>query len=352
MSKHSLTILAGSLAAFLATEPAAAQNAAPSPAVATFTDARQTDAKRLAAVRDQRLLEPSQVASVEQILATRTNSTPLRLQAVRLLSNTLFADKKLVASLENIIVDRSEATELRLAALGHLSDMFFPMTHPMTAEANAMAMPMTPSPFFESARKLLDDPDPRLVNAGFTVLARIQDAQALSRLADFLQDKTALPMSKMAAIGLIGFGDPAPYFAAIHQAYRESTDPETRAAALHFLGSYRQANADLVAAALGCEPAPVRLAALTSLYASDREGFAAFAAPILSETSCDSRAEKAFAMNAEWVVRSNPPYRQKKLAGYDDNFDRGVRVLAHDRDPELAALARRYLRDTDPRFVP
>lgn len=278
-----------------------------------------------------------------------------RLAALNAVANDelgLWGRPELAESLRNIMIDKEQPADLRLAIFGQLTTVFFPLTHTSTPKGpnSGHDHHMEAERFNAQVRTLLDDKDVRLQKAAFAWLSMFADPEAIRRAVAVLKGEGGAPLSTVEAIAVVTFVSPAQYFDVVHAAYRKTRDVDAREAALRVLGGYAPAREDLVAAAQSArEPSRVRLAALDTLYASDREGFAKIAAPVLGERPEESGDVIARAITLMRLTRSQPPYRERKLNGYDDDFDRGVRALLG-REGALAKLADQYLLATDPNY--
>lgn len=302
---------------------------------------------------------PPSDARAEALLVDPTASAQARLEALEALDGTgvgLFDRRELVADLQQVLIDRRQPADLRLAIFGRLTELFFPMTHlphettaPQPADHHRAHAAV--ESFNDSVRLLLDDPDPRLVRGAFSWLAIFGDQLALSRVVEFLSGDRELPLATSDAVGLLTFRDGRAYLPLIHDVFRRSDDPATREEALRVLASHDPARQDLLAVARSPrESVRLRVIALGGLAAADTQAFPEIAAPLLADAAAPDEL-KAAAISLVRPVRSTPPYRERKLGGYDDAFDRGVRALAAGQS-EVAELARGYLLETDPTWSP
>ena len=269
----------------------------------------------------------------------------------------LFGRPALVERLRKLMVERQQPANLRLAVFSRVSVLFFSLTHttrPGKAdEASGHAAHADAAESFNAeVRTLLDDEDVRLQKAAFGWLAIFRDPEAMKRAVDVLQGRGRSALSTLEAISVLTLVDAAPFFDLIHSTYRGTQDTDAREAALRVLGSYTPARKDLMTVAQSPEqPARLRRAALETLFTVDREAFPKLAAPLLIEQSKSSEEIAALLITLMRVARSQPPYRESKLKGYDDDFDRGVRAMLK-RDTPLRESAHQYLLDTDPTYRP
>jgi hypothetical protein len=262
-----------------------------------------------------------------------------------------------VERLRNVMVDRRQSVNLRLEIFRRVSVVYFPTTHTTVPgradDASGHAAHASAADSFNAdVRMLLDDEDVALQKAAFGWLAIFRDPEAMKRAVDVLEGRGRAPLSTLEAISVLTLVDPAPFLVVIHSAYRSTNDVAAREAALRVLGSYAPARNDLTAVALSSEePVRLRKAALETLFVVDREGFPKLTAPLLSREPAGSDEIAALVVTLMRVARSQPPYRESKLNGYDDDFDRGVRAMLK-RDDEFRQLAHLYLLDTDPTYRP
>ena len=279
----------------------------------------------------------------------------VRLEALKSVAydeHGLYDRPALVDELRKVMIDKQQPADLRLAIFGEVTSVFFPLTHTNMKAAAGHDHHMQAEEFNAQVRTLLDDPDVRLQKAAFAWLSMFADSEAIGRAVAVLEGRGGAPLSTAEAIGIITFVNPTAYSKVVYDAYRGTHDIDAREAALRVLGNYAPAREDLVRVAQSSrEAAAVRLAALDTLYVADREAFAKTAAPLLAERSETSDEVIARAITLMRIARSQPPYRERKLKGFDDDFDRGVRALL-DRRGAVGNLAHQYLLDTDPTYRP
>jgi hypothetical protein len=300
----------------------------------------------------------AQLAGVPAALLDSRAQETERIAALNVVASDdlgLFGRPALVERLRKVMVDKREPADLRLAVFSRVSVLFFSVTHTtMPGKANKAsghaAHAAAAESFNAEVRTLLDDNDVRLQKAAFGWLAIFRDPEAMKRAVDVLQGRGRAALSTLEAISVLTLVDAEPFFVVIHTAYRGTRDIDTREAALRVLGGYAPARRDLTAVARSPqEPARLRRAALETLFSVDREAFPKLAAPLLSEQSESSEEIATLLITLMRMARSQPPYRESKAKGYDDDFDRGVRALLK-RNTALRESAHQYLLDTDPTY--
>ncbi len=261
-----------------------------------------------------------------------------------------------VERLRKVMVDPAQPANFRLAVFQRVSVLFFSVTHttvPGRDDASGHAGHAAAAESFNAeVRVLLDDQDERLQKAAFGWLAIFRDPEAMKRAVAVLEGSGRAPLSTLEAISVLTLVDPASFFDVLHRAYLGTQDVDAREASLRVLGNHAPARKDLIAVAMSPdEPVRLRSAALETLFTVDRDGFPGLVAPLLGERSKNADEIAIRLMTLMRVTRSQPPYRQRKLEGYDDDFDRGVRALLKS-DAAVRQSAHLYLLDTDPTYRP
>lgn len=301
----------------------------------------------------------AQLAGVPTVLLDTRAQETARIAALNAVASDgpgLLGRPALVERLRKVMIDREQPANLRLAVFRRVSVLFFSVTHttiPGKADDSGHAVHAAAAESFNAeVRTLLDDKDVWLQKSAFGWLAIFRDPEALKRAVDVLQGRGRAPLSTLEAISVLTLVDAAPFFEVIHVAYRGTRDSNAREAALRVLGGYAPAKKDLISVAQSPEePARLRRAALETLFTVDRQAFPKLAAPLLGEKSKNSDEIATAAITLMRVARSQAPYRQRKLDGYDDDFDRGVRAILKSH-ASLRESAHLYLLDTDPTYRP
>ena len=129
---------------------------------------------------------------------------------------------------------------------------------------------------------------------------------------------------------------------------QNTNDPATRVEAIRVLGGYEPARKTLIDISRNAgEKDDARAAALSALYAGDRDNIVQYATPILTSGET-SPALQTLAIQMTTNVRQAMTYRFN--AKRADVYDRLVARLAREGAPQVRKAAQTYIETVRPRY--
>jgi len=274
-------------------------------------------------------------------------------------------DEKQIAQFRNVVADEQEPDEIRAAALARIIEYVpnddrigrlvikwlgnpkDPIVLRRAALRTDSALAFEHMQLPEVYQKMLEDPEPEFRLYAFSRLVPHGDARAQQLLIAGLQNPRAALLPAPVAIAILSTAPKSDALPTLLEVAQNTKDEAARVEAIRLLGGYEPARKTLVDISRNAgEKDDARAAALSALYAGDREHIVEYATPIL--TSEASPNLQALAIQMTTSVRQNMTYRFK--AKRADSYDRLVEKISREGAPEVRKAAQVYIETVRPKY--
>lgn len=303
------------------------------------------------------------VAEAANAFLNRRLPAESRLKAIE--PHAALYDEQQIAQFQNVVLDPEEPPAIRAAALARiveyvpnnerlgrlinqwLGDPKEPLVLRRAALSADSTLAFEHMQMPEVYQRMLDDPLPELRLYAFSRLVPRGDARAQQLLIDGLRKPESARLEAPAAIAILSTAPKSEVLPTLYDIVQSTKDEATRVEAIRLLGGYAPARKTLVDITRNAsEKDPARAAALSALYAGDRENIVQYAAPILSAEASPDLQSLAIQMTTS--VRQAMSYRVN--AKHADSYDRLVEKLSREGDPQVRKAAQTYVETVRPKY--
>jgi len=286
-----------------------------------FLNEQASDKDRIAAVADYPMAkDPKQIAALKTVVGNREASPAIRTKALSSIHYYLQEDEKFYNDVISLLSNNRTPKPLREECLRAVGVLSF----------SAFGMQVVSEDLLKVYRDLLNDEDILFRRDAYNKLAIGGDDIAQQNLIEGLKNADVRPLPADECIRLLGYDIKGDYYPVIHEVAQNTTELKTKVAAIKVLGNYAPAKSDIITYLNDTnESDEVRLAAIKSLNAFDKENFTTYAESLLQKA--DAPAEVLiYAINAEKYRRLSPTFKVKE----GDTFDQSVKSLLEQKDLE------------------
>jgi HEAT repeat protein len=296
-----------------------------------FLNQRLSPERRLKAIEPHAALyDEKQVAMFQRVVADPQEPPEIRAAALARITEYVPNDERIGRLILNWLGDPRETMVLRRAALRADSALAF----------QHMQLPTV-------YQKMLDDPEPEFRLYAFSRLVSQGDARAQQKLIEGLKNPEAAPLPAPTAIAILSSAPKSEALPTFLELAQNNRDPAARVEAIRLLGGYEPARKTLVEISRNAsEKDDTRAAALSALYAGDRENIVQYATPIL--TAEGSPELQALAIQMTATVRQDMKYRFNAKSA--DTYDRLVEKLSREGAPQVRKAAQTYVETVRPKY--
>jgi len=304
------------------------------------------------------------VAEAANVFLNQRLEPERRLKAIE--PHAALYDEKQIVQFRRVVADEQEPPEIRAAALARITE-YVPnderigrlilawlgnpretmvLRRAALRADSALAFEHMQMP--EVYQKMLDDPEQEFRLYAYSRLVPNGDARAQQKLIEGLKNPEAAPLPAATAIAILSTAPKSEALPTLLELVENRKDEVARISALRLLGGYEPARKTLVEISRNArESDDARAAALSALYAGDRDNIVQYATPIL--TSGDSSpALQTLAIQMTTNVRQNMTYRFKAKGA--DSYDRLVEKLSRDGAPQVRKAAQAYIETVRPKY--
>lgn len=303
------------------------------------------------------------VAEAANVFLNRQLPAETRLEAIA--PHAALYDEKQIAQFQAVVLDPEEKPEIRAAALARiveyvpnnervgrliyqwLGDPKEPLVLRRAALITDSTLAFEHMQLPEVYQRMLTDPQQDFRLYAFSRLVPSGDARAQQLLIDGLKKPESAPLPGPAAIAILSTAPKSDALPTLLEVAQTTKDEETRIEALRLLGGYEPARKTLVDVSRNVsEKDGARAAALSALYAGDREHIVQYATPIL--TAQASPELRSLAIQMTTSVRQAMTYRVNAKSA--DSYDRLVQKLSREGDPQVRKAAQTYVETVRPKY--
>lgn len=279
-----------------------------------FLNQRVSDRERIAAVAAYPIAkDPAQVKALKVTVNNSNASPAIRVVALRSVLDYIQGDGPFFNQVMEYLASPTTPKAFRDECLRSVGVVSF----------SAFGMQQVAEDILNVYRGLLTDKDINYRRDAYHKLAQGGDDVAQQNLINGLKDAQELPLPADECIRLLAYDIKGDYYPVIHEIAQSTSELKIKVAAIEVLGNYVPAREDIIASLNDTnESKEVRLAALKTLNAFDKENFTLYAEGVLQGP--DAPVEVViYAINAEKYRRLAPGFRQKS----GDTFDQTVKAL-------------------------
>ena len=241
-----------------------------------------------------------------------------RLKAIE--PHSALYDEKQIVQFRRVVADEQEPPEIRAAALARiveyvpnddriggliikwLGEPKDPIVLRRAALLTDSALAFEHMQMPEVYQRMLNDPQPEFRLYAFSRLVPHGDARAQQMLIAGLQNPRDALLPAPAAIAILSTAPKSDALPTLLEVARNTKDEAARVEAIRLLGGYEPARKTLVDISRNAtEKDDARAAALSALYAGDREHIVEYATPILTSESSPNLQALAIQMTTACV---------------------------------------------------
>lgn len=296
-----------------------------------FLNQRLSPERRLKAIEPHAALyDEKQIAMFQRVVADEQEPPEIRAAALARVTEYVPGDERISRLIINWLGNPRETPVLRRAALRADSALAF----------EHMQMP-------EVYKKMLEDPDPEMRVYAFSRLVPHGDARAQQMLIEGLKNPEAAPLPAPLAIAILSTAPKSEALPTLFEVAQNTRDEAARIEAIRLLGGYAPARKTLVDISRNAgEKDETRAAALSALYAGDRDNIVQYATPILTAEASPELRSLAIQMTTS--VRQDMKYRFNAKSA--DAYDRLIEKLSRDDAPQVRKAAQTYIETVRPKY--